>query len=60
VIGNLLTSFWRARSACSRIIHKNESATAANVNSNSVRPCSFPLTSRFWENAKAIQFCAGK
>jgi hypothetical protein len=43
-----------------RIIHKNGSATALNVNSNSVRPCSFPHTSRFWETAKAIQFYAGK
>jgi hypothetical protein len=34
VIGNLLTSFWRARRVFSRIIHKNESVAAANVNPN--------------------------
>ena len=30
--GDLLTSFWRARRVCSRIIHKTESAPAASVN----------------------------
>jgi hypothetical protein len=60
VIGNLLTSFWRVRRVFSRIIHKNESVAAASVNSNSVRPCSFPHTSRFYPNAKVIQFCAGE
>src|SRR6476620_10595956 len=34
VIGNLPTSFWRARRVFSRIIHKNESAATANVNPN--------------------------
>jgi hypothetical protein len=34
VIGNLPTSFWRACRVLSRILHKNASAKAANVNSN--------------------------
>jgi hypothetical protein len=34
VIGNLPTSFWRVRRAFSRIIHKNESVAATNVNQN--------------------------
>jgi hypothetical protein len=34
VIGNLPTSFWRARRVRSRIIHKNESMVATNVNPN--------------------------
>jgi hypothetical protein len=33
---NLLTSFWRARRLCSRIIHKNESQTANSSNLNFV------------------------
>ena len=36
VTGNLLTSFWRARRLCSRIIHKNESQTANSSNLNFV------------------------
>ena len=34
LIGNLLTSLWRARRLCSRIIHKNESQTANSSNPN--------------------------
>jgi hypothetical protein len=33
---------------------------AISVNSKSVRPCSFPQTGRFYANAWAVQFCAGK
>ena len=36
VTGNLLTSFWRARRLCSRIIHKNKSQTANSSNPNFV------------------------
>src|SRR5712691_12794570 len=54
VTGNLPTSFWRARRVCSRIIHKNESGAAAGVNLNSVRPCSFPPTGRFWPNENVV------
>src|SRR3974377_2280452 len=31
LIGNLLTSFWRVRRVCSRIIHKNDSEATAKV-----------------------------
>jgi hypothetical protein len=54
VIGNLPTSFWRARRVRSRIIHKNESEATANVNPKSVRPRSFPQISGFYANGKAF------
>jgi hypothetical protein len=60
VIGNLPTSFWRARRVRSRIIHKNESMVATNVNPNPSDLAVFPQTSRFYPKANAIQFCAGK
>ena len=60
VIGNLLTSFWRPRRVCSRIIYKNESVKAVRLNLDPARSCSFLLTRRFSLKARSVQFCAGK
>ena len=53
-LAELPKSFWRARRACSRIIHKNESTAATGVNFNFVRTCSFPPTSRFSPKANVV------
>jgi hypothetical protein len=59
VIGNLLTSFWRARRVCSRIIHKNESAPAAGVNSIPSDLAVFRLLADSGETRTSINFAPG-
>jgi hypothetical protein len=60
VIGNLPTNFWRARMVRSRIIHKNESAAATNVNAISSDLAVFPSLDDSRRQPKPIEFCAGK